>query len=178
MAVSHPSIVKYPENVHVRMRCVCVDRQGVSDIPIRLLIAAVLTSLVVPVFLSAYGDLSATITEGSLDSELFKLVSTVQDVMSGGEGSRVEVKLELYGWGNCEIERIEVGGRPDGGSSDSYLIRYIINGKAEKRLAPRPLTVMTTEEGAPLILLKGSYVVSVTHVLNGTTRMAVLGLDG
>jgi len=177
MEVSHPSIVKYPEHVPVSMRCVCVDRQGVSDIPVRLLIAAVLTSLVVPVFWGAYGDLSATITEGSLDSELFDLVSSVQDVMSGGEGSRVEVGLELNGWGNCDIERIEIGGTPGGRSSDSYLIRYVISGRAEKRMAPQPLTLMTTDEGAPLVLFEGSYVVYVTHVVDGTTRMALLSLE-
>ncbi|MCU0798542.1 MAG: hypothetical protein MUC62_02575 [Candidatus Thermoplasmatota archaeon] len=160
------------------MRCVCVDREGVSDIPVRLLIAAVLTSLVVPVFWSAYGDLSATITEGALDSELFELVSSVQDVMSGGVGSRVEVSIELKGWGSCDIERIEVGGMADPRSSESYLIRYVISGRAERRMAPQPLTVMTTEGGSTLVLSEGSFVISVTHMMMGTTHMATLGLEG
>ena len=157
------------------MRCVCVDEKGVSDIPVRLLIAAVLTSLMVPLVWSAYRDLSATITEGSLGSELQRLVSAVQDVMSGGVGSRVEVRLELKGWGSCSIQRVEVGGSLEGSSADRYLVRYAISGCADGRLAPEPLTPMTTKDGSSLVLNEGTYFVTVTHCSKGSVHMAVLG---
>jgi len=68
-----------------------------TDIPFRLLISAVLTSLMVPLVISAYDDLSDRTVAGRMESELSRIAQIARAVLDADPGSSLTVTADLRG---------------------------------------------------------------------------------
>jgi hypothetical protein len=129
----------------------------------RLLIAAVLTSLVIPVFWGAYDELSENITESSLEKAAYRLLSAVSDVMSGGTGSALEVDIKVEGFGSAEANGLFVGGDVEGNGSERYIISFCISGGPKRCLSLRQPVAMASPDGKGLALGDGHHRLKVVH---------------
>lgn len=160
------------------MRGVSATSSGVSDIPMRLMIAAVITSIAIPAFWSAYDDLSSNITIKDVESDLRAVLRSIDKVMSGGVGSTLEVDMEIDAWGSSNIEEILIGGSLRNGSDPSrYMITYEIRGRGRSILTLDPPVAMgdlENEEGVRLG--EGRTVIRLVHGLIEKEHVCLLQL--
>ncbi len=162
------------------MRGLSKGVDAAMDMPMNLLITAVITALTIPVFWSAYEDLSDRLVERSIMSEMDRVSRAVNDVMSGGVGSRIELTISIEGWGSSGVDRVEIGGPLEGGDSwESFVIRVYLSGGGDRILAAEPLYQMTSGEGVEgLALQTGEYDVIIVHSILKGRQVASLSLEG
>lgn len=135
---------------------------GIADIPMRLLITAVIMSISVPLVWSAYTDLSVNNTVASVEREIRDLLEIIEDVMDGGVGSTLETDLEISSWGNARIESVRIGGSlNETFKSDRYMIFYIITGFGRGFMTLDPPIPLLSDEG--IHLSDGSHRLRVSH---------------
>lgn len=136
---------------------------GISDIPMSILVAAVLTSMTVPAVWSAYQNLSVNMTVDALENEIADMLDMVRAVMDGGVGSVVEVNLEIRHWGSSVVERVEMGGSLNG-SSERFMVSYIIAGYGKGFLClDPPVEMISPRYEGGLVLTEGTYTLRLEH---------------
>ncbi len=146
-----------------------------ADIPVRLIMAAVLTSIALPVIWGAYSDLSTTMTVSGVEREIQGLLFSVEEVVNGGVGSTMEIELEFRSWGLCSIDKVMIGGDFNDSGPDRYLVRYIIEGGRGSLLSLDPPLAMTLPSGeGPLELSEGTHRIRVVHGVVGKEHVAYL----
>jgi hypothetical protein len=146
-----------------------------SDIPVRLMIAAVLTSIALPVTWGAYSDLSTHMTVSGIEREIRELLFSIEEVVNGGIGSSMEIELELRSWGICTIDKVAIGGTYNSTGPDRYSVRYSIDGGRGSFISLDPPLPMTLASGeGPLELAEGSYMIRVVHGLLEKEHIAYL----
>jgi hypothetical protein len=148
---------------------------GIADIPMRLLITAVVASISIPLVWSAYTDLSLNNTVASVESEIMDLLEIIQDVMDGGVGSTLETEMELSSWGNARINGVRIGsGMNETNSSERYLISYFITGYGRGFVSLDPPIPLYSQYG--IDLTEGKYRLRVTHGSSEEGDHCFLGL--
>ncbi|MEA3559252.1 MAG: hypothetical protein U9R75_08375 [Candidatus Thermoplasmatota archaeon] len=147
------------------MRVSSAGDHGVSDIPMRLLMAAVIMSMSFPVFWGAYDSLSEKMTVSSVERELGNLLEVVDDVMSGGEGSTLDVSISLSSWGSSTLEYVRVGGPSDNNDSSTFKAEYSISGYGRSFLALDPPIRMRTPDGYDLELQEGDHDLKIVNTI-------------
>jgi len=158
------------------MRGSSVSDSGMSDIPVRLMIAAVLTSLAVPAMWGAYGDLSRNMTESEVEGDIMDLLHVVEDVINSGPGSTMEIDIELRSWGTCRLDNVVIGGFLNGSGPDRYLARYALDGEKGGFLSLDPPLAMTLASGeGSLELSEGNHRIRVVHGMVGSEHVAFMG---
>lgn len=136
---------------------------GISDIPMSILIAAVITSITVPAVWSAYQNLSVNMTVDALENEITGMLDMVRAVMDGGVGSVVEVDLDIKHWGSSEVERVEMGGSMNG-SSERFMVSYTITGYGKGFLClDPPVQMISSGNEGGLALTEGTYRLRLEH---------------
>jgi hypothetical protein len=124
---------------------------GITDLPMRLLLTAIVTSMVIPVVWSAYTDLSISMTRSSIETEVLDLFDDIRTVMDSGVGSSIEVELEIREWGSADIQRFTIGtGINDPIGGDSYLVRFDIGDDGSSFMSLDPPVAMISQEGIEL----------------------------
>jgi hypothetical protein len=151
-----------------------MDEAGVTDIPMRLLIAAVLTSLMVPIVLGAYEDLSCSVAEHRALREMDRLSGAARSVLDGDIGSSVDLEVDLRGFGLAGFRIGLIGGPLVGErNASAYMIVFDIDLLGRILTSPDPPIAMTSEGGlAGLTLGEGEEVLTVTHVMIGGVHAA------
>lgn len=144
-----------------------MDEAGVTDIPMRLLIAAVLTSLMVPIVLGAYEDLSCSVAENRALREMDRISGAARSVLDGDIGSSVDLEVDLWGFGLAGFKNGLIGGPLVGErNASAYMIVFDIDLLGKVHTAPDPPIAMTSEGGSVgLTLGEGEAVLTVTHVI-------------
>lgn len=159
------------------MRGSSVDDSGAVDMPMRLIIAAVLTSLTLPVLWGAYSDLSDTVTEGSMKRELSRVLRCVDEVMSGGPGSSLELTVDLTGFGTSRVEEVLIGGPLNSTDGSSFRIEAHVGDMGDLLLALDPPVLMTSSDGQGLRLGPGVHGLRIGHESINGHHYAVVVLD-
>lgn len=96
------------------MRRLSADAEGIMDMPMRLLIASVLTAMIIPVFYGAYEDLSIARTEDGLLSEIDDFMMMSRALLDGGVGSSAEFDFQVESRMNSGPVKVSIGGPIDG----------------------------------------------------------------
>ena len=151
-----------------------MDEAGMADVPMRLLIASVLTSLMVPLLLGAYEDLSCSVAEDRALREMDRISRAARSVLDGDVGSSVEIEVHLEGFGMASFKRGIIGG-PIGGvrNATAYMMVFDIDLLGRILTAPDPPIAMTSGGGVGgLSLGEGDEVIVITHVLIGEVHAA------
>jgi hypothetical protein len=139
------------------------------------MIAAVLTSVALPVMWGAYSDLSRNMTVSSVESEIIDLLHCMEEVVNGGVGSAVEIEMDLRSWGSCTLDHVVIGGQLNGSGPDRYLVRYILDGSTKGFLSLDPPLAMTLSSGeGPLELSEGSHDIRIVHGMAGHEHVAFI----
>ncbi|MFO8051716.1 MAG: hypothetical protein R6V01_08475 [Thermoplasmatota archaeon] len=160
------------------MRDSSVGDHGVSDIPMRLIIAAVITSLSLPIFWGAYDSLSENMTLSSVEGEIGELLRVVEDVMSGGTGSTLDAEISFNSWGTSDIEYVKVGGPLENGNASSLKIEYSISGVGTSFLSLDPPLRMCSSKGGSLFLQEGKHQLRVVNrMFDGVPAAEVEKMD-
>ncbi|MBN1390941.1 MAG: hypothetical protein JXA22_09910 [Candidatus Thermoplasmatota archaeon] len=145
------------------MRGLSASNLGVADLPMGIIIAAVITSVAVPAFWSAYQSLSVNMTLEAIEEEISDMLQMVRAVMDGGVGSNMEMKFEVRHWGSATVERVEIGG-PLNGSSERFMVSYSITGYGKGFLCLDPPVQMTcTDLGQINVIGDGTYHLKLKH---------------
>ncbi|MGA1873883.1 MAG: hypothetical protein ACMUHY_09450 [Thermoplasmatota archaeon] len=145
------------------MRGMSASNLGAAEIPMGLLITAVVISISIPMVVSAFSDLSVNMTVMALERELSDLLRIVRAVMEGGAGSSIEIDLDLEEWGSSRMEEVIIGG-PVGVGSERCLVSFRVQGYGRGFLSLDPPVPMTSWEGDEgLELQAGSYRLLVRH---------------
>jgi hypothetical protein len=133
------------------MRGMSAATLGIADLPMRLLVAAIVTSVAVPVLWSSYSDLSTTMTERYIEKEIRDMFEVVQEVMDGGYGTRVKFTIELETWGGADLEHFTIGSSSeDPGNKDRYIVSYKIEGYGRGFMSLDPPVALVSLEGIGL----------------------------
>ncbi|MGA1848748.1 MAG: hypothetical protein ACMUHB_05340 [Thermoplasmatota archaeon] len=157
------------------MRGSSASTSGISDMPVRLIMAAVITSIALPVIWGAYSDLSTTMTVSGIEHEIGELLLSIEEVVNGGVGSTIEIDLEFRSWGLCNIDKVTIGGDLNDTGPDRYLARYSIDGGRGSFLSLDPPLAMTLASGeGSLELSEGSHRIRLVHGQVGIEHVAYL----
>jgi hypothetical protein len=155
------------------MRGVSAASLGVTDIPMRLLIASVVMSITVPLVWSAYSDLSIKNTIVSVEREITELFEVIEDVMDAGVGSTLSTRFEVSSWGSARILSIKIGGQMNGSeSSEQFLISYQISGYGNRIMSLDPPVAMLSSEA--ISLSEGIYDLKISHELTENGHICIL----
>jgi hypothetical protein len=140
---------------------------GIADLPMRLLVGAVVMSMMVPLVWSAYSDLSINYTLSSIETEIRDLFGVIEEVMDGGIGTTINHNIEISAWGVGNIEYLILGALAnDTGSSQRYLASYSVSGYGSGFMSLDPPIPLLSPEG--IRITEGSYELRITHgSLNG-----------
>jgi len=157
------------------MRRLSADAAGVMDMPMRLLIASVLTAMILPIFYSAYEDLSITRTEEELLEEIDGLLINARTLLEGGEGSRIETEFNVMGSMNSDPLKVIIGGPIQGDERwTSYTVGYSISGGSYRYVVSKPPVQITGNSMDGLSLSEGDHRLIMVHsVINGTHLIIV-----
>lgn len=148
------------------MRGASANCSGVSEIPMRLLIAAVLMSMAVPIFWGAYQDLSTTMTVSEIGEKAKDILDTVEALVSGGEGSTVRREVHLRSYGSSALEEMLVGSPPGSDRTESYAVVFEVSGHGRSIVALDPPVRMISDDGGNgLVLHEGRYELELVHVI-------------
>ena len=158
------------------MRGSSAGAMGISDMPMQLLIGAVILSLSAPLFASAYEDLSENIADQEAGRAVSSLIDTMETVLSGDEGSRLRITIELSGFGSCSFERMFIGGPLDEGS-DMYILGYELGTGLSRSYSLKPPYPVTSADGRTLILTAGTHTISVERSRIGDVDCLMVGLQ-
>jgi len=144
-----------------------MDDVAMTDLPMRLLISAVLTSLIVPIVIGGYQDLSCSVAEDRALKEMSRIARSARSVMDGDIGSSLVIQLELEGFGGAGFVKGIIGGPLHGESAyASMMIVFQLNTLGRMTSAPDPPVRMTGPDGtAGLDLAPGKVELVVTHIL-------------
>lgn len=152
-----------------------MDDGGMTDVPMKLLISAVMLSLLVPVVVGSYSDLSCTVAEDRALREMSRITKAARSVIDGDVGSTLVIELEIGGFGNSRFQRGTIGGPMEGeGAASSLTIVFEYGTLGEIRTAPDPPIRMTSEGGSGgFVVLPGTDRIEVTHVVIGGVHAAL-----
>ena len=156
-----------------------MDMDGITDIPMRLLIAAVLTSLAVPMVLDAYEDLSCSVANDRALREMDAIADAARAVLDGDVGSSMDIGLELRGWGSATLTSVVIGGAIDPArTSEAYMMVFQIELLGRVSSAPDPPIAMTNADGSGgMVLGEGRTHLTVTHIVIGSVHAASFSRD-
>lgn len=136
-----------------------------EDMPLRLLIVAVVLSSTLPYIADALRGYSEESTLSYLEGELERFLTAAQTVYRLGVGSVRVVTLSIRSPGVVSVERVTIGG--DFGEGKRYLpvIRVKLSGGEERFLVTEPNVPMTSSElgGVPLVLEEGEWKIKLEH---------------
>jgi hypothetical protein len=151
-----------------------MDEAGMTDIPMRLMIAAVLTSLMVPIVLGAYEDLSCSVAEHRALKEMDRISGAARSVLDGDVGSSMDLSVDLRGFGLAGFKIGVIGGPLVGErNASAYMIVFDIDLLGKVLTAPDPPIAMTSEGGmVGLTIGEGEETLMVTHVILGGVHAA------
>ncbi|MGA1819658.1 MAG: hypothetical protein ACMUHU_01475 [Thermoplasmatota archaeon] len=155
------------------MRGTSASKLGAAELSMGLLIAAVVTSVSVPLVMTAYSDLSAKVTVDALEEEIGHLLRMVRAVMDSGNGSTAEVDIEISHFGSSRVERVAIGG-PPGSGSERFMVSYEVSGHGRGFMSLDPPLPMTTVEGEGLQLDEGGHTLILRNVQEGTDRICLI----
>jgi len=137
----------------------------VEEMPLKILIVAVVLSSTLPYIADALRGYSEESTLSYLEGELNQFITAAQTVYRVGVGSVRVVTLSVRSPGVVSVERIAIGG--DFEEERKYLpvIRVKLVGEPEKFLVTEPNVPMTTSEGgfSPLNLQEGEWKIRLEH---------------
>jgi len=156
------------------MRSSSARDSGSVDMPMLLLVASVVTALSLPVFYSAYEDLSRTLALDKAQEMRHLVLSTASTVLEAHPGSHMEVDIRLADGRFAAVKEFSICGPPGNASlRDQLTISYRINGGETRSLVNDPLVrLVNTEDGR--MILKGSAALRMEHIIdNGTHMVAV-----
>ena len=146
------------------MRGTSASNLGIADLPVRLMIAAVVISLSIPLVWSAYSDLSVNNTVASLEREMADLLEIIDNVMNAGTGSTMDAELRVSSWGTARIESLMIGSTMnDTSSSERFLITYRISGYGSGFMSLDPPIPLLSDVG--IELTEGEHTLRISHGL-------------
>jgi hypothetical protein len=96
-------------------------KQGVIDLPMRLLIVMVILGITIPIIVGGFMYFTRVQKENLLDSRINELKMQIIQVYRGGENTDIRIDMEFPG----ETDYIHVGGDLTG-SYEKYRIEYKI----------------------------------------------------
>jgi hypothetical protein len=144
------------------MRGMSATTLGIADLPMRLLVVSIVTSIAVPVVWAAYSDLSITMTQSSIEKELRDLFEVVESVMDGGVGTSLKVSMDISNWGSAGLDRVTIGTKMNTSSDpDRYVISYEIRGEGRSFISLDPPVAMLSDDG--IILSNGDHELRLEH---------------
>lgn len=151
-----------------------MDDSGMTDVPMRLMIAAVLTALMVPLVMGAYEDLSRTVAQDRALAEMARIARAGRAVMDGDVGSCVSLTIDVRGFGSVQLEKGTIGATlMDGPTAEAYTIVFDMGSLGEVSTVPEPLMAMTGPDGSSgLTITEGENHLTVTHVSVGGVHAA------
>ncbi|MGA1821279.1 MAG: hypothetical protein ACMUIG_01980 [Thermoplasmatota archaeon] len=159
------------------MRRLSADISGVMDMPVRLLIASVLTAAIIPVFYGAYEDLSMTRTEEGILREIDEFLRISRTLLDGGEGGRIGFDFNLESRMNAGSVSVIMGGPIDGdGKWTSFAVRYRINGGCYRYVVSKPPLQITSHDLEGLPLGEGSNEIMIQHAVVNGTHLIMVGI--
>ncbi len=148
---------------------------GVADLPMLLMVSAIVTAIAVPIFWSAYEDVSAEMVMGDVLEAADMLFMCSSTVLNGGEGSSMEIELDLTGSGTVSVEEFVIGGPAVGeGFERSLLITFALSNSDTGHLTHSPPLRLSGGSG-PVILHGGQYKLRISHEVIGDIHYA--GVD-
>ena len=133
-------------------------------------------SLTVPIFFSAYGDLSEDLTEGVVTRSIERMISAMEDVLSGDLGSVSYLDIDLDGFGSCSMDELNIGG-PLSEGVDRYLIQYSLTTGSTGKFSLDPPFPITSEDGFGLTIGGGSYRIRIRRSMDDGQDHLVVSLD-
>ncbi|MGA1793239.1 MAG: hypothetical protein ACMUHM_04755 [Thermoplasmatota archaeon] len=157
------------------MRGMSASKLGAAELSMGLLIAAVVTSISVPLVFSAYGELSVKITVEALEEEIAGFLEMVRTVMDGGNGSVIEIDLDISHFGSSKVERVNIGGPPESGS-ERFLVSFEVTGHGRGFMSLDPPLPMVSTDGGALELKEGDHELRLCHVEKGENRVCTVEL--
>ncbi|MFW3147113.1 MAG: hypothetical protein ACMUIE_09920 [Thermoplasmatota archaeon] len=148
------------------MRGMSAESSGIADLPMRLLITAVLMSLSVPILWGAYQDLSTTMTVSEIEERARELLDTIEILVSGGEGSSVRKEVRLRSYGSSSIEEMRIGSPLGSDSVEGYAVVYVVSGHGRSILAlDPPVRMISDDHGRGMVLHEGISYLELVHVI-------------
>jgi hypothetical protein len=149
------------------------DRKALEGLPLKLLIMSLLISLTVPVVLESIESYERSTTRSMMVAEGERVVSTVEEVMSAGEGNRRIITVSLPQGMDRYHLAFELGGELNG--SSSLTVRCTADGKPFRALVPEnPPARITSADGGTLRLMTGEHQLSIECVRIQERTVAVV----
>lgn len=157
------------------MRGKSASELGAAELPMGLLIAAVVASMSVPLVMTAFTDLSVKVTVEALEEEIEDLLGMVQAVMDGGNGSVIEVDLDITHFGSSRVDQVDIGG-PPGNGSERFIVSYEVAGHGRDFMSLDPPRPMVSGDGGGLELGEGHYELRLRHIDDGNENVCLVEL--
>lgn len=138
------------------MRDMSASNLGISDLPMQLLIGACIISFASPIFYSAYGDISSSMTEASVENVIMEMLDKMELLLAGDHGSRTSMDLDLQGFGNVGIDRVSIGG-PLKGGGQRFIISYVLTDGSRGMFSLDPPYPISSADNSTLTLSFGDH---------------------
>lgn len=139
------------------------------ELPLRLLVSAVVSGLTIPAILGGLNTYEVHRASAQAEGAIDAIVRTAQAFYFAGGGSQI-VRVDLTGGITANVEHVEVGDGPGGPRAPSAT--YKVTGLPAVFLLSDPPVPMAGE-GGPLRLGPGVHAVRVSFEGDGPVHLAV-----
>ncbi len=130
-----------------------MKEEGVLDIPLDLMIVAIILLITIPVVLGVFSYYTNSSAEQQLSSEIKYLKNQIRIVYSQGNNASMVVRVSFpFG-----VQYIKIGGQL--GSVDSHLIRYKMQNGVERNtiVSYGNIAIYMSDQGKTLTIVGGTY---------------------
>jgi len=141
------------------------------ELPLRLLVSAVVVGLTAPVFVSGLSAVEAAQASERAAGAVDALVRAAQDFYLAGGGAQT-MPVDLAGGVTVRVESVTIGDAPGGPRATTAT--YKLSGQPPVFLLTDPPVPMAAD-GGPLHLGPGAHIVRVSFDGEGPVRLAVVG---
>lgn len=153
----------------MRRRGLGKDVRGLEEMPLQLMIVAIILAITVPMIFDALGEFSEDQVESNIEEEVRKIITAVKLSYSSGVGTSIPVSVSFSDGVLCSIEYIRLGDALN--STYESIVRFKITDQPRTYIPVEPYVPMTNQqdggESGPLVLGSGSYRLHAVHEQRG-----------
>jgi len=145
------------------------DKRGLEEMPLRLMIIAIIMAITVPMIFDALGEFSEDQVESNIQEEVAKIITAIKLSYSSGVGTSIPVSVSFSDGVLCSIEYIRLGDT----LNETYesIVRFKITDSPRTYVPVEPYVPITNQQdggdSGPLVLSAGSYRLHAVHELRG-----------
>ena len=147
--------------------------KGAQEIPIKLLVMALLVGLIMPFSVMGYRDVSRVRFQEHVRRELYDVVALSRSISREGNLSSSVIEIDLNGDIFSQVGYVEIG---DVLGGDDWMIRYMMEWEDSEDLITviDPVVHLTSHVNDTFRLTSGSHEIKLTNIIISGRNFVVL----